>query len=137
MTLLLDSNAGRSVQHNPHGATSFDVYSAAFRAHVLRSVAGPVERVSGLVAGIPASFIEAYADEALMHADSEMLDSGEWYVSMDALPGVWATGATPDEAFADMRDAILGWVSLRLQRGAEIPAIGGVYLSGPPREQAS
>jgi len=47
-------------------------------------------------------------------------DSTGWYAEIPLI-GALGDGATPDEAVADVRDALQGWISIMLEDGDVIP----------------
>jgi antitoxin HicB len=50
-----------------------------------------------------------------------------WVASVAELPGCLSQGDDPGEAVASVQDAMLGWISIALEDGSEIP---------PPRGEA-
>src|SRR5215475_11558917 len=44
-----------------------------------------------------------------------------WVAEIEELPGCISQGATPEEAIANVRDAMLGWISIALQDGRDVP----------------
>lgn len=44
-----------------------------------------------------------------------------WFVWVDELPGCMSQGRSPGEAYERVRDAMLGWLSVALEDGSEIP----------------
>ncbi|HZU12628.1 MAG TPA: type II toxin-antitoxin system HicB family antitoxin [Chloroflexota bacterium] len=50
-------------------------------------------------------------------------DQGDlgWFAQVAELPGCMSQGRTPDEAIERVRDAMLGWISVGLEDGKEIP----------------
>ena len=47
-----------------------------------------------------------------------------WVAEVAELPGCVSQGATPEEAAASIRDAMLGWISVGLADGQPIPEPG-------------
>src|SRR5215475_7979687 len=41
--------------------------------------------------------------------------------AIEEVPGCISQGATPEEAIANVRDAMLGWISIALQDGRDVP----------------
>ena len=60
-----------------------------------------------------------YAIELVQDID----DTGHrgWVAEIEELPGCISQGATPEEAIANVRDAMLGWISVALQDGRAVP----------------
>lgn len=95
-------------------------------------------RVSRLIAGMPLSFLEMYADLAVRHAVFQEIEPNHWFAEVKGLSGAWGDGVDVNEALAELREAILGWVTLRLESGVEVPEFAGLDLNpGRSREQAS
>lgn len=53
-----------------------------------------------------------------------------WVAEVAELPGCLSQGATPEEAAAKIRDAMLGWISVGLEDGHPIPEPGDDGYSG-------
>lgn len=53
-----------------------------------------------------------------------------WVAEVAELPGCLSQGATPEEAAAKIRDAMLGWISVALEDGRAIPEPGDDGYSG-------
>ncbi len=68
-----------------------------------------------------------YIQEALRRARYEIIDDEEpYYGEVPELQGVWATGKTLEECRENLREAIEGWIIVRLQRGLSLPPLGKV-----------
>ena len=95
-------------------------------------------RVTGLVGGVPLSFIETYANLAVRHAVVALIENGHWFAEVKGLQGAWGDGLNPTEATEELRQAVVGWVSVRLESGIEVPEFAGFDLNpSRQREQAS
>lgn len=74
--------------------------------------------------------LSEYIAAALRHATCEQLPrDGSWYCEIPELPGVRANADTEAQAREDLRQALEGWIVLRLRMQQPIPAIDGVTLS--------
>jgi len=70
-----------------------------------------------------------YIQEALRRAHYEIIDDEEpYYGEVPNLPGVWATGKTLEECRENLKEAIEGWIIIRLQKGLPLPPLGKVRL---------
>lgn len=49
-------------------------------------------------------------------------DDGTWFARVVELPGCMTEGDTPDEAMANLDDAIELWVGVKLRNGEPVPA---------------
>jgi predicted RNase H-like HicB family nuclease len=68
-----------------------------------------------------------YIQEALKRARYEIIDDEEpYYGEVPELQGVWATGKTLEECRENLREAIEGWIIVRLQMGLPLPPLGKV-----------
>lgn len=75
------------------------------------------------------SLLAEYMNATMKHLNIELLPDGEgYYISSDALPGVWGQADTVPEAVADFLEGLQGWIALARQRGQAIPEIDGVAL---------
>lgn len=58
-------------------------------------------------------------------------DGGGWFITFPDLPGCVSDGATPDEAIANGKDALLSWLRTASEFGDSVPAPGeGPIRSG-------
>ncbi len=78
--------------------------------------------------------VEIWAKAARQQARIERLeDSDEFYASVPGTRGVWASGSTPEEAEEELESALVDWVLLKLELGADdIPEMGGISLTLDP-----
>jgi predicted RNase H-like HicB family nuclease len=74
-----------------------------------------------------------YIQAALKQAKYEILDNGSYVATVEPLPGVIATGKTIEDCREDLIEAIEEWVTIRLQRGLDIPSVDGLTI-GVSRE---
>lgn len=70
--------------------------------------------------------MDEYLDAALAHRQVEDLQEGGIFVSIPAMRGVWGNGATLEEALAELRAGVEGWVALVQQRGEQPPTFSGI-----------
>jgi predicted RNase H-like HicB family nuclease len=75
-----------------------------------------------------------YIQAALKRAHYESLSNGFYMATVECLPGVIATGKTIEECRADLIDVIEEWVTIRLQRGLDVPSVDGLRI-GISQEQ--
>lgn len=75
-----------------------------------------------------------YTQAALKRAKYVTLESGSFMATVEGLPGVIATGKSIEECREDLIEVIEEWVTIRLQRGLDIPALDG-HTIGVPQEQ--
>jgi len=70
-----------------------------------------------------------YTEAALRRAKYETLENGTYMATVDGLRGVIATGETIEECRVDLIEVIEEWITIRLQRGLDIPALDGNSIS--------
>ena len=63
-----------------------------------------------------------YIESALRRAKYENLENGTYMATVDGLRGVIATGETIETCRVDLIEVIEEWITIRLQRGLDIPA---------------
>ena len=63
--------------------------------------------------------------QAAMRAAQFEQQGAQWFGSIPQLPGLWSSGATLDEARADLRDALHAWIDVHVNEGGHsLPGIG-------------
>ncbi|MGI8608959.1 MAG: toxin-antitoxin system HicB family antitoxin [Candidatus Dormibacteria bacterium] len=70
------------------------------------------------------SRLEEYLDlpyEVVLVRDQDDQGSVGWVAEVEELPGCLSQGATPEDAVSHLRDAMVGWLSIALEDGREIP----------------
>ena len=73
-----------------------------------------------------------YLNAALETAHYEKIEDEEpYYGEIPALQGVWATGSSLEKCRRSLAATLEDWLLFSLQRGEEVPAIGGVMLLRP------
>jgi predicted RNase H-like HicB family nuclease len=70
-----------------------------------------------------------YIEAALRRAKYETLENGTYMATVDGLRGVIATGETIETCRVDLIEVIEEWITIRLQRGLDIPALDGHVIS--------
>ena len=70
-----------------------------------------------------------YIDAALRRAKYETLENGTYMAAVDGLRGVIATGETIEACRVDLIEVIEEWITIRLQRGLDIPTLEGNPIS--------
>ena len=70
-----------------------------------------------------------YLQAAMDQARYELLDDGRYYGEVDALPGVWADGATLEECRRTLKEVIEDWLVLALKARDPVPVLEGIDLN--------
>jgi predicted RNase H-like HicB family nuclease len=70
-----------------------------------------------------------YIEAALRRAKYETLENGTYMATVDGLRGVIATGETIEVCRVDLIEVIEEWITIRLKRGLDIPAMDGHGIS--------
>ena len=76
------------------------------------------------------NLIVRWADIAVRHAIVQPIeDPDELVASVANVPRAWGSGASPDEALADLHSVLIGWAALKLDDGdRDIPDMEGILL---------
>jgi predicted RNase H-like HicB family nuclease len=74
--------------------------------------------------------IRRYISEALKRAEYERMDDGQFFASIADFEGLWATGASIEDARSDLEGALESWIvaALTMSR-VPLPKLGDVTLS--------
>ncbi len=79
---------------------------------------------------LPVQLIRRYAMLASWRAETEKLDDGSWYADVNNFPGVWAQGASEQEARKELESVIRDWVLLKiLDQDKDLPIINEIDLN--------
>jgi predicted RNase H-like HicB family nuclease len=75
-----------------------------------------------------------YMSVAMRHAEYERLDeSGEWYAHIPGFEGLWATGATIEDARNELHAALDGWLYVNAFKGTgKSPELEGLTIYSLP-----
>ncbi len=80
-----------------------------------------------------ATYLE-YLNEAMKRAQYECMENGQYFATIPKFEGLWAIGATRDEAARDLYSALDGWIDVQLKIGrAQVPDLDGVSLFVSPK----
>ena len=80
---------------------------------------------------LPDQLIDRYVRIAVAKARVEVLEDGSgWFAEVPNFKGVWAEGASEEEALKDLATTLRSWVVLKMRQGhADIPPLDDIYLS--------
>jgi predicted RNase H-like HicB family nuclease len=70
-----------------------------------------------------------YIEAGSRRAKYETLENGTYMATVDGLRGVIATGEIIEACRVDLIEVIEEWITIRLQRGLDIPALDGNAIS--------
>ena len=70
---------------------------------------------------------------AMERATYEKFPDGLFWGRLPGCPGVVATGATLARCQRELREALDGWLIVKLRHGDKLPVIGGIDLNRPRR----
>jgi predicted RNase H-like HicB family nuclease len=60
----------------------------------------------------------------------ERLESGEWVARVPSMPGLWASGDTPNECLEEFRQTTVSWVKVKVAQGhRDIPVLADIDLN--------
>jgi predicted RNase H-like HicB family nuclease len=77
-----------------------------------------------------------YIEAAMREASYEKMEDGTWFASIPKFDGLWATGATVEEARKDLFEALSGWIEVHTKAGNRVPDLNGVSLYGSLKKVA-
>jgi predicted RNase H-like HicB family nuclease len=73
-----------------------------------------------------------YLQAAMRKVQFERMENGEWFASIPGFVGLWAIGATEDEARRELETTLPEWIDIsRTTEGRRLPEIDG--LAGVPK----
>ena len=72
--------------------------------------------------------IRGYLERALERARYTQLDDGSYCAEVRGLRGVIATGRTLERCRAALQEVVEEWILVRVARGLDIPALGGLKI---------
>ena len=75
------------------------------------------------------SMLTEYASVALDRASYEKLEDGTFCGRIPPCPGVVASARTLSRCQRELREALEGWLIVKLRHGDRIPVIGGIDLN--------
>lgn len=81
--------------------------------------------------------ISAYLDKALRRAHYTQVDPGTYCATVPGLKGVIATAPTLEGCRNQLIEVIEEWLLVRVARGLQVPALGGVTIAVKPVKKAS
>jgi predicted RNase H-like HicB family nuclease len=71
--------------------------------------------------------LEPYIAVALRDAQTRELEPGHWYADLEAFPGVWADGTSPEECLNGLADVLHEWLVVKIAHGDhDIPVLDGI-----------
>jgi len=90
----------------------------------------PKARVISSDQPFPEFSVRRYAERAADTAVVERLEDGRFFAESDLLVGVWGDGDTEEEARREFIEAVMEWVSVKIdQHHGDIPVIGSLDLN--------
>ena len=60
-----------------------------------------------------ATYLE-YLRAAMRKAQFEQMEDGKWFASIPELTGLWATGASVEEARKELAETLDGWIDVHI-----------------------
>ena len=79
---------------------------------------------------VSVSMIDLYAKLAVRDASVKQLENGEYFAEIEDMPGVWASGATEEGAFKELKEVVEDWAHLKIEDGdKDLPIVGGINLN--------
>lgn len=79
---------------------------------------------------LPVQLIARYAKLAALRADTERLESGAWYAEIRGFSGVWAEGASEEEAVKELESVVRDWTLLKIMdEDRDLPVVDLIDLN--------
>jgi predicted RNase H-like HicB family nuclease len=73
-----------------------------------------------------------YIDKAMMGATYEIIEDGTYCGRIPGFPGVWGNAPSLEACRVDLKDALEGWLILKLwDNDDDIPVLGKLNLTPP------
>jgi predicted RNase H-like HicB family nuclease len=78
--------------------------------------------------------LSAYIAAAMARAHYEIIENGDepYYGSIPGLDGVWAVGATLEQAREELQEVLEDWILVRVRLGLDVPRLGDIDLNVQP-----
>ncbi|MBA2451896.1 MAG: type II toxin-antitoxin system HicB family antitoxin [Chloroflexia bacterium] len=74
--------------------------------------------------------LDAYIETAVQRKECEFLEGdGIFFCSVPGLRGVWSEGPTMEACVDELREVLVDWIQIRLDRGLTIPVLDGLELT--------
>jgi len=74
--------------------------------------------------------LSAYIRAAMARVTVKRLDeSGQYFLEIPDLQGVWAVADAPDEGRAELQEVLEDWIELGLSAHEHIPVIDGIDIN--------
>ena len=72
--------------------------------------------------------LTSYIEAAMINAEIEMMNNGEYYGHIPDCQGVWASESTPSDCYNTLRSVLEEWIILKLSDGDTLPTINGITI---------
>lgn len=74
--------------------------------------------------------LETYIEKAMQRCEYEFLDEdGIFFCSVPELRGAWAAAPTMEACAEELRDVLVDWIQIGIDRGLTIPVLDGLELT--------
>jgi predicted RNase H-like HicB family nuclease len=70
--------------------------------------------------------LDDYLDAAVQSAHYEIMEDGQHWGEIPAMPGVWAAAATPEACRQELREVAEEWTLMAYWLHHRLPLIGGI-----------
>ncbi len=79
---------------------------------------------------LPVQLIRRYARLAARRADTERLEDGTWFASIQGFPGVWAQGESEEEVLKEIESVVRDWTCFKIvDKDRDLPVIDTIDLN--------
>lgn len=74
--------------------------------------------------------LDQYIEAAVQRRECEYLDEdGIFFCNIPELRGVWADGPTIEACVEELREVLVDWIQIGIERGLTIPVLNGLELT--------
>lgn len=70
-----------------------------------------------------------YIQQAMRHAQYELMENGHFFARIPECKGLWAEGPTLEVCREELQSTLEDWLLLGLQLGHRLPVIEGINLN--------
>ena len=76
--------------------------------------------------------ITQYIHAAMALAEFELMENGRYFATIPVCEGLWAEGADPESARAELASTLEDWILVKVRFGDTMPVISGIDINPQP-----
>lgn len=74
--------------------------------------------------------LERYIELAVQRCECEYLDDDHiYFCNVPGLRGVWSSGPTIEASVEELREVLVDWIQIGIEKGLTIPVLDGIELT--------